>query len=78
MIDTTDNNRDVPQEQQQEEGKKQFLSSGDRDFIQTFCVDAIRLKRQERVQTKAAKASQEEAKQEEELKAEDNEGDMLA
>lgn len=54
------------------------MSSGDRDFIQTYCVDAIRLKRQERVQTKAAKVGQEEAKQEEELKVEDNEDAMLA
>jgi len=27
----------------------QFLAASDRDFIQTFCIDVIRLKKQEKV-----------------------------
>ena len=38
---------------------KKFLVSADRDFIQTYCIDAIRLKKQERVATKAAKSQEE-------------------
>lgn len=51
MIDTTG----VAAAAQLDDSFKQFLGSSDRDFIQTFCVDAIRLKKQERI-TKTIKA----------------------
>lgn len=38
---------------------KKFIASSDRDFIQTFCIDAIRLKKQDKGVSKAAiKAAQ--------------------
>ena len=33
---------------------KKFIASADRDFIQTFCIDAIRLKKQDKGVSKAA------------------------
>lgn len=35
----------------------QFLAASDRDFIQTFCIDVIRLKKQEKA-SKAIKAEE--------------------
>lgn len=60
MIDTTDKKNE---QQRQSAGadhsdeQKSFLSAQDRDFIQKYCIDAIRLKKLDKVPTKSAKAA---------------------
>ena len=56
MIDTTNRNENQNQNGAEEEGGPvKFLAAKDRDFIQTFCIDIIRLKKNERIPTKAVK-----------------------
>ena len=57
MIDTTGQNQNQNnQNAAEEEGPAKYLAAKDRDFIQTFCIDIIRLKKNEKVATKAVKA----------------------
>ena len=66
MIDTTGVKAEEPAAAQESSAPPKYLSERDRSFIQTYCIDAIRLKKQEKVATKSIKVQPEEEKKGEE------------